>query len=456
MPIKIPIVADVANAVAGVKDVGKEFDKSADSLDKFIDTSKDAEKALDWGTPDSLEKVDDGVKDAAQGMERLEDKADSAGDTLERKFRDAADSVSKLDDAGKNVKDIDVEIDIDTDKPLTKVQDLGNEIKATLGETMGELAGTFAQNGFNMEDAFDGILEVSSETASLIPGPWSLAAQAVIVALAGLVGESKKTQEEIAAEAEEKAERYESAYKTAFENITSAGAAMGEELVISSNVNDILVDTERLNEATKTSNDLGVERGTVLRAMAGDEAAFQEVQKEGNSIIEQTSERYDELANKMLYQGGLTQAEQSEYDNLLDKRSAARDGLDATTDAYGTNSDAIAAATDAAREKARQDDISAAKQIDVAKGLARTSNEAEHLEVTIDGVTRSLKVMPNGKVIDVTDDGTAHLTQKQINNIDGKNVSVAVSASTAMADNAVANFRHRASSIPVTLQLRAV
>ncbi|WP_419707664.1 hypothetical protein [Promicromonospora sp. NFX87] len=419
-------------------DLAKASGKSkTEALDDLKAAAENAGQAIDQGVLEALHRI------ASQG---------------ESNVQQTVNALKELRDEAKRVDDTDPEIKVeaDTDTALTKVQDLGNEIKASLGETMGELAGTFAENGFNMEDAFDGVLEVSSETASLIPGPWSLAAQAVIVGLAGLVGESKKTQEEIAAEAEEKAQRYESAYKTAFENITTAGVAMGEELTINSNVNAILQDSEKLAEATKVANDLGVDRGNVLRALAGDEAAYQGVLSAGNGVLDSTNERYDELANKMLFQGGLTKAEQREYDELLDAREAARNALDETTDSYGTNSDSINAATDAMKAKNEQDKISADRQIDVAKGLARSSGEAQNFEVTIDGATHALKVMPNGKVIDVSDEGTSRLTQREINRIDGKNVSIGVNADTSSADSSVATFRHRTYSIPATIQLRAV
>lgn len=170
MAIKIPIVADVAKAVAGVKDIGSEFEKVADSLDQLTDDAKDAEKALDWGTPDSLEKVDDGVKDASTSTEKLE-----------KKFKDAADAVKKID--GKSVRDL--------DDDFKKAGDGADEFRDESRSIAQETATSFDGTADSIADVFKDL----AATAFAGFGPAGLVAG---VAVAAGIGIAQAKLEEIA------------------------------------------------------------------------------------------------------------------------------------------------------------------------------------------------------------------------------------------------------------------
>ena len=192
--IKIPIVADVARAVSGVKDLGGEFDKVVGSLDHLADEAKDAEKALDWGTPDSLERVDDGVKDATDGMGDLERAADDTGDKLERKFKDAADAVAKVKKETKDLDDekVDIDVDIDKDKKAREQLDtLKSDVAASGNESGQEWAGALS-GGFESGNVVEGIVEVLAEATSGLSGPMQAAGIGVAAALALAYAELQK------------------------------------------------------------------------------------------------------------------------------------------------------------------------------------------------------------------------------------------------------------------------
>ncbi|MEU4361198.1 hypothetical protein [Promicromonospora sp. NPDC023987] len=177
MPIKIPIVADVANAVAGVKNIGDEFDKSADSLDKFVDGAKDAERAIeDFGSADSaVKKIDDGVQDASTEVEKLE-----------KKFKDAADAVKKID--GKSLKDVD-------DSSRKAGEGIDN-LKDESNETAREVAASFDGSA---ESIAEGFQEVAANALGGF-GPAGAAAGLAVaaglgIAIAKLTEVAEKTNE---------------------------------------------------------------------------------------------------------------------------------------------------------------------------------------------------------------------------------------------------------------------
>jgi len=172
VPIKIPIVSDVSQAIRGVKDLGGEFDKVADSLDDVVDEAKDAEKAIkDWGSADSAVKdLNDGVQDAATGAERLE-----------KKFKDAADAVRKIDD--KPVKDVDDAFD--------RASDGADEFKDESRSIAQETATSFDGTADSIADVFKDL----AATAFAGFGPAGLVAG---VAVAAGIGIAQAKLEEIA------------------------------------------------------------------------------------------------------------------------------------------------------------------------------------------------------------------------------------------------------------------
>src|SRR5690606_31477187 len=191
MAIKIPIVADVANAIRGARDVGQEFDKVADTLDDLESNAKDAERALDWGTPDSLEKVEDSTKDATDEMKDLERAAEDTGDKLERKFKEAHEQVEKL---GK--EDVNIEVDIDKDRKARESFDnLKEDIGDSANESGQEVAGAF-MDGFSGENIVEALTEVLAESTENLSGPFQAAGIAAAAGLALVYAQLAKIAEE--------------------------------------------------------------------------------------------------------------------------------------------------------------------------------------------------------------------------------------------------------------------
>ena len=177
MPIKIPIISDVSQAIRGVNNLGDEFDKVADSLDGVVEEARDAEKAIkDWGSADSAVKdLNDGVQDAATGAERLE-----------KKFRDAADAVKKID--GKPVRDLDDDFD--------RAARGADELKDEANDTAREAAASFDGSAEGIADAFQEV------AANAFAGFGPAGAVAGLAAAAGIgiaISQLTKYAEEVTA-----------------------------------------------------------------------------------------------------------------------------------------------------------------------------------------------------------------------------------------------------------------
>lgn len=178
MKLGIEVDTDTRATRREFSDMRKEIKREADGM------------GGDWEA--AATKVEDALREAGA--------RDDLVDAARRIGQQGPTEIEKLRRALRELDDVDPEIDIevDTEGPLTKTQDMMNEVKSTVSESMGELAGSFAENGFNMEDAIGGVVEVAAESAALLPGPWALAGAALVAVSAGVYGEWKQRLEDIA------------------------------------------------------------------------------------------------------------------------------------------------------------------------------------------------------------------------------------------------------------------
>ena len=162
---------------------------------EFSDLRKEVKREADGMGGDweaAAAKVEDALREAGS-RDDLVDAARRIGEQGPTEIEKMRRALRELDDV-----DPEVEIEVDTEGPITKTQDMMNEVKSTVTESMGELAGSFAENGFNMEDSIDGVVEVAAEAAGALPGPWSLAGATLVTVAAGVYGEWKQRMEDIA------------------------------------------------------------------------------------------------------------------------------------------------------------------------------------------------------------------------------------------------------------------
>ena len=405
----------------------------------------------DWEA--AAERVEDALREAGarddliDAARRIGSEGPTEIEKMRTALRDTGDEARTLgddiDDAAQGIRDSFEE------NALTADDVFGAELKAELVANMVETGSEVIRgfkDGFDSEDAstiLDGLTD-TLVSAGAIGGPLgaaaALAGGAAIQAFAGPFLE----------DAEKTAEQAEETFSAAFSNIVENGAEMGRELTIAASVAEFAQDADRMNTVTETANKLGVERGIVLRAMAGDQDALNVLTERHADLQQQQADAAQFASDQMLANGSVTEETADMVNDLNQQLAGSDELLGKVTGSYETNTDALNAASDAASAKAEADAWATEKATQHAQALAKSTGQAQDFTVTINGATETLRAMPNGKVVKVTDSGTAKLTQQEINAIHGGEATVRVRADTSEAQEALAQLRIEAGrGIPV-------
>ncbi|WP_353708984.1 hypothetical protein ABRQ22_06685 [Cellulosimicrobium sp. ES-005] len=390
----------------------------------------DAARRIGREGPSEIEKLQRALRDVGDDARTTSDDVDAAA-------RGISDS---LDDAARSVADSFEE------NALTADDVFGAELKAEIVSNAAESGAEVARglkDGFDSEDVetiVDGISDTIVSVGTL-GGPIGTAGGlAAATAMNLMVGPAIE-------EAKARAEEFQNSFTDAFQNIATAGAEMGRELAITSIAGEFAEDAQKMADATKVANALGVERGAVLRAMAGDQKALTEVTEAHTAATEEAVEVWDREAQQIQDYGLATEETAAKADEWREKARGLGDAIGNVTSAYENNTDALGAATEAAEAKAEVDAIANQRLTDQARALAESTGKAQEFEVTIDGATRTLAAMPDGKVIDVEAEGV-ELTQAEIDRIRGKDVSVRAQATNTDWTNQVLNSVATSRTVP--------
>lgn len=409
-PIEIKLDAETTAAE-------RNLDSTADSLDDVADALDDVDKAT-RGADRGLDDVADAARDAERGLKDARDGADNTARVLDRDLTQALDRTADAGrDAARDIKESFKENALTAEDVFAA--DVKAEILSNAAESGAEVIRGFKDGvqGEDLETIVDGITD-TFVSVGMVGGPVGLAAGAAAGSVVQMFAGP------LIADAEAKAEEFQETFTDAFQNIATAGADMGRELAITSIAGEFAQDTQKMADATKVANALGVERGAVLRAMAGDQKALTEVTEAHNRATEEAVAVWDREAQQIQDLGLATEETAAKAEDWREKARGLGDAIGNVNSAYENNTDALNAATEAASAKAEVDAIANQRITDQAVALANSTGAAQRFEVTIDGATRTLEAMPGGKVIDVTDGGSAELTQQQINAIHGKAVTI--------------------------------
>ena len=372
-------------------------------------------------------KIEDALREAGarddliDAARRIGREGPSELEKMQRALRDTADDGRRL---GDDLDDVAREIsDSFEENALTPDDVLGAEVMAEIlsnaAESGAEVARGF-KDGFDSEDMetiLDGITDTLVSVGT-VGGPAGvaagLAAASLVQLFAGPFLEKSKAT----------AEQFQGTFSDAFSAIVENGAAMGRELAIQASVDSFAQDVDKMNAATEAANQVGIERGVVLRAMAGDTDALNLVTERYATLNEQQAAASQQASEELLNQGSVS-AETAEKVNDLNQQLAGQhDILGTVTGSYETNTDALNAASEAASAKAEADAYATQKATEQAAATAAATGQAHDFTVTVDGATRSLRAMPDGKIVEVTDAGTVELTQQEINNIRGTTADI--------------------------------
>lgn len=372
-------------------------------------------------------KIEDALREAGarddliDAAKRIGREGPSEVEKMQRALRDVDDTARSTADAVDDAaRDISESFE---DNSLTADDVFGAELKAEVVQNAAEAGAEVARglkDGFDSEDVetiVDGISDTIVAVGTLggpIGTAGGLAAASAMNLMVGPAIEQAKKD----------AEQYQSTFTDAFSNIVEAGAEMGRELAISNSTNEFSQDAEKMAAANEAAAQTGLRVGVVLRAMAGDTDALNLLNERAASITDDLAQKQADLAAQQFK----TTEEQVAAGQAITELGADMSELDSAvgkvTGTYETNTDALNAATEAAAAKADADAYATQKATEQALATAKSTGEAEIFTAVIDGATRKLAAMPDGKVVEVTDDGTVTATQVAIDNIKGKTVEV--------------------------------
>lgn len=354
-------------AAAKVEDALRE----AGARDDLIE----AARRIGTEGPSEIERMQRSLRDLEH------DAVDVAGD-IKRAFGDNALTGDDLFDANFRAE------------IAASARETGSEI---LGQISGALAEGTLDMGTLVTSVSDGLVEIGAEVGG--PAGGAMVAGGLIAsALWGQITATKqKVQDDVS---------------SMFDTILSEGADAAAQAQILSNLRDLTEDQDKLNFSTGLAKTLNEDLSTVLRARAGDEGAMAEVTKSHDRALADL---------RSSYEAGHLAA--SDYARESDRVRDALEDVTTDFDLQRQGLDAAKAATEAFKAS-----TSAATDAQLAQAVAtaKSTGQAQDLTVTIDGATRSLRAMPDGKVVEVSDDGTVAETQRKIDGVTGSQVYVGV------------------------------
>lgn len=386
------------------------------------------------------QKIEDALRDAGarddliDAARRIGREGPSEVEKMQRALRDTGDAGRTL---GDELDDVAREIgDSFEENAITPDDVLGAEVMAEILSNAAESGAEIARglkDGFDSEDMetiLDGITDTIVSVGT-VGGPAGvaagLAAASLVQMFAGPFLEQSK----------ETAEQFQGTFSDAFSAIVENGAAMGRELAVQASVDAFAQDLDKMNAATEAATMIGVQRGVVLRAMAGDQDALNIVTERFNELNDEQARLSKLAGEEMLNQGSVSADTAEKLNDLNQKLQGQHDLLGTVTGSYETNTDALNAASEAASAKAEADAYATQKATEQAAATAAATGQAQDFTVTVDGATRSLRAMPDGKIVEVTDNGTAALTQETINAIHGAEVPITASMAVQQAQAVV-------------------
>lgn len=395
--------------------MGGDWEAAADKIEDALreagarDDLIDAAQRIGREGPSEIEKMQRALRD-------LDDTAQDVAGDIKRAFGD-----NKL--SGNDLLDANFKAEV------------AASARETGGEILGQISGALADGSIDADTLATSLSEGLVEIGSELGGPAGAAMVAGGLIASALWGQVTAQKEAV-----------QSDVSSMFDAILTEGAQAAERAQLLTNIRELTEDQDKLNFSTELAKTLNADLSTVLRARAGDEQAMVDVTNAQDAALANLHESYE--AGKI---------SGDEYMRTSEDIRAATEDVTKDFDLERQGIDAARTATDAFTEASN---AAAAQMIDTAAKTAVSTGQAQTFTATIDGVTRSIKVMPNGKVIDVTDNGSAELTQQQINDITGKDVSLTASMAVwqaqAAVDAAVRAIRPPTVTVRLSTGMRAV
>lgn len=277
--------------------------------------------------------------------------------------------------------------------------EVASSARETGSEILGQISSGLAEGTLDTAGVAQALAEGAVEIGSEIGGGIGGAIAGGGLIFSAILGELNKAKEAV-----------QESVSSMFDTILEEGATAAEQTRLLETMRELTENQDKLNFSKQTAITLGIEDQLVTRARAGDEAAMADILA--------TATEQMEANTRALEAGKISKNDERDANQEL------RIALEAVTEDYNTQRegiDAAKAATDAYREAtAAATDVTAAN----ALATAASTGQAQDFIATVDGATRSLRAMPDGKIVEVTDNGTVELTQQEINGIRGTTADV--------------------------------
>lgn len=341
---------------------GKTKDDMVRDLRDFGLSAEQAERAIEsvWDEMGEGQRAAQDVERAADALDDVESKADDAASATKRVGDASEDTGGKFSELGDIARDV-------------LEGDFGSAAESAIG-ALGAL-GAFAGAG-------GALAALIAEGAGAIVGDW----------LGQWERASEATKERMS---------------SMFEDMLQSGRDFVSDQFIAERIAEIYdpKNVEDFNKAVELSNQLGVERSTIIQAMAGDEEAH-------TSVLESARDRLADLVG-----------EQEAYIDAHGRESAAIASKIGETELGIASYDRYAGAQDTAAARARE----ARDAINEAGGAASDSAGK------VDGLSDSIRKVPDTKTASIfvkVDDGGLTDIESRVNALDGRSIAVRIEGQT--------------------------
>lgn len=264
-------------------------------------------------TEDAVEQLEqlgktDGPEDLAKSM----GEAQTASHRLKKEIKDTADSLEQ--DFRRGYRKLKESSDDGTRRAIAGMNDLKDESKQSLKETASSIR--------SVEDGLDAVQEIAAN-AFVGFGPAGFVAGSIAATGIGLVTSAFQTAQQAASDTKRRiAEMYQAAVEE--------GKGFIDEAQIQAAVIEIIFgeNQDAYNQARLDARNLGIDSQTVIRAMAGDQEALNQVLARTAQLQDEYKQKLDESNTPMQLRATLASGESERLGEINQRYQTQKDILD--------------------------------------------------------------------------------------------------------------------------------
>jgi hypothetical protein len=414
--IEIPIALETTGIARGAKDGEKALKDLEKAVDKTGKGSKDIDKV-----EKSLDKIEKSARDGKREVDQL-------GDTTKDTGRDGSRSIDKIEEELRQTQTAAG----GAEDAIGGVGDAGEKAGLKVTRAMG----TDIRQGINsVGDLMEG--RVAGAMSNLMNATTSIGQSLPLVgigiaAAAGIAAPILSNWQAEQDEMNARVQRMKEYYADAWQSAAEAGRDYLDTATVVGEMNDLIFNPDREKERNQIYEDgtkLGIDRATMLRAAAGDQEAL-------NVVIGQSAELYGDAAREAGKAtegiGDSLSAQEIEAENLMYTLQQVNDRW---KDYGAINDENKQKAADAADMTSKY----WLDQVAAADSATRAVDDFGNVLITLpDGVEVLIDAETGKASSDVSKFKTD--TDGVIEDLNAKDITLAVKAAVQQAQNTVNNF----------------